>query len=223
MVQTPLILLAEPATSDAIRRKANEVVARAEYQLDEGLSEESQTLWLMLLRTLLRPFVWLSDVMGGLPAFMQVMVIILLVIVVLALMTHIIWSIVAAARGKRRGNQTAGAGTVRESDPKELEAAAERAATKGNYLEGIRLLFRASLIRIERAQKRKLRVGITNRELIRRYRNSSLAEPLARLIDVIDRKWFGDEDCHAVDFESCLNDQLTIRQLTGAAHNALRA
>ncbi|MEO2035188.1 MAG: hypothetical protein ABGZ35_24175, partial [Planctomycetaceae bacterium] len=120
MVQTPLILLAEPATSDAIRRKATEVVSRAEYQLDEGLSEESQTLWLMLLRTLLRPFVWLSDVMGGLPAFMQVMVIILLLIVVLALMTHIIWSIVAAARGKRRGNQTAGAGTVRESDPKEL-------------------------------------------------------------------------------------------------------
>ena len=100
MVQTPLILLAEPATSDAIRRKATEVVSRAEYQLDEGLSEESQTLWLMLLRTLLRPFVWLSDVMGGLPAFMQVMVIILLLIVVLALMTHIIWSIVAAAREK---------------------------------------------------------------------------------------------------------------------------
>jgi hypothetical protein len=223
MVQTPLILLAEPATSDAIRRKATEVVSRAEYQLDEGLSEESQTLWLMLLRTLLRPFVWLSDVMGGLPAFMQVMVIILLLIVVLALMTHIIWSIVAAARGKTRGHQTAGAGTVRESDPKGLEAAAERAATEGYYLEGIRLLFRASLIRIERAQKRKLRVGITNRELLRRYRNSSLAEPLARLIDIIDRKWFGDEDCHAVDFESCLNDQLTIRQLTGAAHNALRA
>ncbi len=198
-------------------------MARAEYKLDEGLSEESQTLWLMLLRTLLRPFVWLSEVLGGLPTFLQIIVTIVLVIVVIALMSHIIWSIVAAVRGKPRHVQPAGTRTVQESEPKELEAAAERAAANGLYLEGIRLLFRASLVRIERAQKRKLRVGITNRELLRRYRNSSLAEPLARFVDMIDRKWFGDEDCHAVDFESCLNDQLIIRQVTGAAHNALRA
>ena len=222
-VQMPQLVLAKVATPDAIRRKATEVVARTEYQLDEGLTDESQSLWLMLLRTLLRPFVWLSEVLGELPTFLQIIVIIVLVIVVLALMTHIIWSFVAAVRGKPHIDQIAGAGSVRDSDPQELETAAERAATNGLYLEGIRLLFRASLIRIERAQKRRLRVGITNRELLRRYRNSSVAEPLARLVDMIDRKWFGDEDCHAVDFESCLNDQLTIRQLTGGAHNALRA
>ncbi len=208
-------LPAQERSPESIRQTAAEVVARPEFRLDEGMSQESEAIWLLLLKTLFKPILWLFDALGTLPVFLKVIVITVLVVVLVALLTHIIWSVAVALRGRKPLTVSSAAGRQKEPDPAELESAAGQAAIDRRYLDGIRLLLKAALLRIERAQKRKLRVGISNRELLRRYRKSSVGTSLELLIDTVDRKWYGGEDCFAADFERCLIEQNNIRQATG--------
>jgi hypothetical protein len=93
-----------------------------------------------------------------------------------------------------------------------LEQLAERASLAGDYIGGVRLLFRAALRRIELFEHKKLRPGITNRELLRRYRTSPLAAPLARFVETIDLKWYGSLPCERADYEACEIEHDRIRQ-----------
>lgn len=221
--QLPHLLLAQTASPDAIQRKAAEVVNRPEFQTNEGLSEESQAIWQLLLTWLIKPFLWLYKALGGLPPFLKIVVIVVLTIILIALITHIAWSIIVAIRGQEPRLKTAGSSRVQDLDPADLETRAREAAGSERYIEAIRLLFKAALLRIERAQKRKFRAGITNRELLRRYQTSSVGSSLEHLINTIDHKWYGDEDCGATDYESCLSEHHKIRQVTGGMSNDLRS
>ena len=208
---------------DVIRGKAAEIVARAEYHLDQGLDADSRRLWEVILYWIIRPFVWLFNILGELPTELKIVVMIVLGIVCIALITHIVWSLVSAIRGSPKGPRAAGRRPSRHIDPKELESAAKAAAGEGDFLEAIRLLFKAALVRIERSEKKKLRAGMTNRELLQRYARSSLNEPLAGMVDLVDRKWYGTESCESADYAECLQEHSVICRLTRGGPDAVRA
>ena len=217
------MFLATTPPPETIRQKATEVVARPEYQLEQGLDEGTQALWLTILSWILKPFIWLFEALDGLPIAVRILVIIVLAIVAVALMGHIAWSLIAAIRQTPRHRQQTSLEGDRPLDPEELEAAAQSAASGGEHLEAVRLLFRAALRRIEQAEDRKFRLGITNRELLRRYGRSPLFDPLQLFVETIDRKWYGGEVCQPADYEQCREGHVRIRTLTQGGTDALRA
>lgn len=208
------MLLAAAPSAEAIRRKAAEVVSRPDYQLEQGLDEGTQSLLLTFLLWILKPFVWLFEAMEGLPIGLRVLFIILLSVIAIALIAHIVWTLVSAIRQTPGREPRTLADRDQPADPAELESAARAAETAGEHLEAVRLLFRAALLRIEAAEKKKLRVGITNRELLRRYRTSALGDPLQLFVETIDRKWYGGEVCEQSDFDECRQGYLEIQSLT---------
>ena len=215
-------LLATSPQPETIRQKAAEVVARPEYQLEQGLNEETEAFWITILSWLLKPIVWLFEALDGLPIPVRILVIVVLLVLAVALTVHIVWTLIASIRqGGRRGLKRP-LSQDEPADPEELEAAAQGAEEDGQHLEAIRLLFRAALLRIERAEEKRLRAGLTNRELMRRYRSSPLRDPLQLLVETIDRKWFGGETCESADYQRCRDEHGRIRVLTQGGPDALR-
>ena len=208
---------------DVIRRKAQEVVARPDYQLDQGLSDESQALWLTVLSWILKPFFWVFQALDGLPIPLRILVVILLFVVLVGLVIHMIWSFTAAIRGSKMDGLAAGKSREQILDPRQLERLAEQTAMEGRYLEAVRHLFKAALVRIEQSETKKLRVGITNRELLRRYQKSPLLTPLSRLVEIVDRKWYGTELCESADYEVCRLQHSSICEVLQGRRHAVGA
>jgi hypothetical protein len=200
---------------ETIRQKAEEVVARPDYQLDTQLDPESLGLWIRLLLWLLTPLRWLFRSMEGMPDFLRWIVVITLTIILVLLLAHIVWTFIRAVRGtprRRFVQQSRG----QEQTVEHWEQEARNAASCGDFILAVRYLFLASLRRIERAEKRKLRRGITNRELIRRYRASPLCEPLNCMVETIELKWYGHETCRETDFERCREEYARVCRLIPA-------
>lgn len=210
-------------SNEVIRQTAAEVVARPDYELDQGLDENSRSLLMMLLSWVMKPFIWLFQTMGGLPTAVKVLVIAILVVVLVALIAHIVYSIISAIKGTKRIRNGSLAVRERPLNPVDLEESAKAAAGQGHYVEAIRMLFKAALVRIEQAEKKKFRAGITNREILKRYRKSSLADPLGRIIHLVDRKWYGDEPCGQTDFDICISEHQSICLSILRRQDALRA
>jgi hypothetical protein len=208
---------------DVIRQTAAEVVSRKYYDLGEKALSDSPPWWWAILRWLLKPFEWLFVSMEGWPDFVRWTIVILLFVLLLALLAHITYSFVMAIRGpaaRRRGIYTS---THVEIDPASLEQEAERAGKGGDYIGAIRLLFRAALRRIEVAEKKKLRPGFTNRELLRRYRSTPLFGSLERFVETIDQKWYGSGMCLEEDFVTCRSEHARIRQYVQEPRTAIDA
>ncbi|HIK94747.1 MAG TPA: hypothetical protein EYG03_22610 [Planctomycetes bacterium] len=203
-------MLASLKSPETIRQKAAEVVSRPDYQLDLGLDDETQGLWLTVLSWILKPIVWIYESLHGLPPVLQIIVVVILVVILVALTAHMIWSFVNAIKGSKLGQLAGVQNRERHVDPRHLERSAELAAADGQYVEAVRFLFKAALVRIEQSEKKKLRVGITNRELLRRYQKSPLSGPLAQITDLIDRKWYGTESCEFTDYEVCQSQHVSI-------------
>lgn len=205
------------ASDEEIRRRAAEVLGRDEYRLDRAIDPEAIGIWLRILEWVLQPIAWLFDALSGLPDAIRWLIVVVLMVTLVLLVAHLAWSFVAAIRGvplRRRANDGVKDPQV---TPEQFEQVAGDAAAAGDYITAARVLFQASLLRIERAEAKKLRRGITNRELLRRYRGSPLAEPLGRLIDTIEAKWYGYETCYASDYERCHHDYAQIISLIRGA------
>lgn len=198
---------------DEIRDVAREVVARPYYELGDGPPPDtSPPFWLELVRWLLTPFKWLYDAMEGMPDFVRWIIVVGMVLLCIALIAHIVYTFVRAIQGPLPGRSRKYVTAAAEINPAELEEQAVIVGHQGQYIEAIRLLFRASLRRIELAEKKKLRPGCTNRELLRSFRASPMAGPLGRFVEMLERKWYGNEPCERADFVACLADNAAIRQ-----------
>lgn len=212
MTFSPYSLLATLPDAEIIRKKAAEVVARPEFQLDSGSERETFTLWIRLVRWLISPFVWLSKMLQGLPSPLWWLVVIVLSLVLLALIAHISWTLYSAIKnpGRRRSAAVTNVPTATAED---LERAAFEAEAVGDFIGMIRLLFRAGLRRIEKAEDKPIRRGITNYELLKRYRKSPLFEPLEWFVDTIDSKWYGHDVCVSEDCSAGRKEYSRIREL----------
>jgi hypothetical protein len=191
---------------EQLRDKAAEIVAGPDYRLNQGTSDSGWMLALILeiLEWILAPFFWLFRLTEGLPDFLRWLIVFGCAVILILLIVHIVYTFVSAIRGEKRIRDP-GFGARRTTiDPHEFERLAREAGTRGDYITAVRFLFRASILRLELAEKKANRPGMTNRELIRRYRDRpKLLASLMQFVEMIDRKWYGDESCSVADYSSC--------------------
>jgi len=212
---SPLLLayggaaLPEP---DVIRRTADEVIRRPEFQLTPV--RDFSPIWEWLWR-LIEPILGFFGRLWDISPALAVVFVVVLVIVLVALVAHIMYAFARAISG---GKGLAGIGPLgrRRTDPSQLESDADEAARRGDFIQAVRLLFRAALVRLEHRQNREPRPGITNREYLRRYRDSAVFEALRQFVDVIDAKWYGYGTCDAADYDRCRQAHALIRGAAGA-------
>jgi hypothetical protein len=197
--------------SDAIREAAKEVISRSHYELD-GPTRDTTRFWLELIEWLFTPFVWLFESLEGWPEFLRWIVVVVSFIICIALIAHIIYTFVRAIRGPMERHARNYVVARRDVDPSELENQAEAIGTSGDYIGAIRLLFRAALRRIELAEKKPMRPGCTNRELLRRYNASPILGALSHFVKTIDLKWYGGAPCDQSDYLTCRGEHAKIRE-----------
>jgi hypothetical protein len=130
----------------------------------------------------------------------------LCVVICVALIAHIIYTLIKAVSDPTIRRRLQLDSTSREIDPDEIERDAELVGAQGDYIGAVRLLFRAALRRLEIFEKKKFRPGITNREVVRRYRASPVAESLTRFVNTIELKWYGQLPCEQDDYLTCRNE-----------------
>lgn len=207
-----LVTLAVLPDSAQIRAKAAEVVARPDFQLDSQVDHESMGVWLRAIFWLLNKLRAFVDFLNSLPSPLWWMVVIGMTIICLLLIGHVVWTFAGLLSGNRR-RKSGAVLTDSGVDADELERKANQAEANGDYIGAIRMLFRAGLVRIEKYQRKPIRRGITNWELLRRYRSSPFFEPLQSFVGTIDAKWYGHDDCVKDDCQLCRTEYVRICNL----------
>jgi hypothetical protein len=209
--------LPDPQT---VRQTARDVLARPEYRLDaaQDFTDVIAEFWALIRRIIEAIQYWFA-LLYAMSAILAIAIVLALVISVCLLLGHIGWTLVTVVRGDRRAFDALADLSRRKVDPAELAREADDAGARGNYILGVRLLYRACLARLEQAEEKPFRPGATNREHLNRYRATPLYDWLARLVSVIDLKWYGDEPCLASDFAECRDAYERISLLArGRAH-----
>ena len=103
----------------------------------------------------------------------------------------------------------------KQLDPARLEEEAEHTAQQHDYIGAVRLLFRATVLRLEQRAGRTARPGTTNREYLSRYCATNFIDALRQFVDVIDAKWYGHGLCDADDYQRCRQAHALIRSAIG--------
>lgn len=199
--------------AEVIRETAQEVIQRPEYRLEPSVDTTPLLLrlFLQILEWILTPFKWLFESLEGIPEPLRWVVVIALAVVLAVLVTHIVYTLFAAMRlPQRKGAAKFGKQTA-ELSPEQLESEAETAVAREDYILAVRLLFRASMLRLQSKAKRRFRPGMTNREYLRRYRKTGVFEELQLFVDTIDVAWYGTSPCTADDYARCHSAHREIR------------
>jgi Domain of unknown function (DUF4129) len=209
--------LPDPQT---VRQTARDVLARPEYRL-EAPSDFSDAVaeFLALIRRVFDTIHRWFNLLYEMSPLLALSVVVAMVICVCLLLGHILWTLVAVVRRDQRGLDALADLSRRQVDPAELAQEADVAGAQENYILGVRLLYRACLARLEQAEEKPFRPGATNREHLNRYRATPFYDWLARLVSIIDLKWYGEEPCRASDFAECRDAYEHITLLArGRAH-----
>ncbi len=206
-----------PATfppPERIRELAGEVLARPYYRLDTDRPEPPS--WLGdFFRTIIDWLEPVAEAIGGLFAVSEVVgwiVIILLFALMLGLIAHIIYSFLSLGRRIERG-AVLPRDAEKVLDPEVWEQRAQAAIAAGDPLGAVRALLRASMLRLDRASRRPMRRGATNREWLGRFRSSPVHDPLRVLASTVEAKWYGHEPCTVDDYASCAAAHARIVEL----------
>jgi hypothetical protein len=195
-------------SEEQLRNTLHEVLSRSDYQTGTPSepSEGMLSLLATLLRWLLTPFRWIFEMTEGLPDFLRWVIVVVLSVVLVAVFVHMAWTLIQAMGGGRRTQR----GIALPSDMAhtelsvaELEQAAEQAAVQGELIEAVRYLFRATLTSLSEREKKRFRRGMTNRQYLQHYRDTSLSTPLQVFVSTIELKWYGDEPCDNQDYDHC--------------------
>ncbi len=152
------------------------------------------------LDNLFKPILDAFGVLFDISPFLAWAVVLALLVIAIALIVHVVYSFRSALQGRTRKTVAPEGSRNRTASPLDWEKAADLASENGNYTKGLRCLFRACLIRLEQAKGGRVRPGTTNREYLRRYRNTPAADPLSLMVQLIDSKWYGGEPCNEKEF-----------------------
>ena len=208
---------------ETIQKTAQEVLARPYYKLEVSPYEYDFSLLKPIVRfigTILRPFQYAFAALRAISPVLAWIFIIVLCLLLAGLIAHIIYSFkVALAKRKHRGGLAAAQKEMAD-EPAEWEKKAGESAASGDYISALRYLFRACLLRLERAHKRPLRRGATNREYLGFFRKSSAYGPLSFFVEMIDYKWYGGDSCTLENYQEGKNAHLQILSLEGRTAHA---
>lgn len=202
------------SSAEDVRRVSQEVLSRSYYKLEEGSRLDSGSflagLWDALANFLGRIFRFLGSLWDMSPV-LAILVMIGLTIVLVLLIVHIVWTLKRVVRDGRRPESDGSSQPPEWGDPGGWEARARAAAAAGRHVEAVRHLLRAAFIRLERFHKKRLQLGTTNREYLRKFGVGAMAEPLGVLVETIDRKWYGLGICDGSDYGACSRAYENIR------------
>ncbi len=212
-----IALLAALPPPEEIRRTAMDVLGRPEYAPDPAGDAQRGLVGLLLEggAWLIDRFNDLTHVLEALPVWLQWVIKVVLSVVLMLIAAHVMYTLAKAVRAPRRGPTTPEEGS-RVQRPDVLERQADEAVGRREFIAAVRLLFRASVLRLENLEKRVNRPGATNRELLRRYRATPVFESLQLFVETIDAKWYGEQPCGEVDYSACLDAYRNLTRL--AAH-----
>src|SRR5690606_24827739 len=149
---------------EQIKQAAQEVIQRSEYDLSRGDSASRVRLVEKIaefIRDLFRPFSSALDSLHDASPVAWWIVVILLILVLIALVTHIIWSVYRAFRRKQQLVAPEEEIDTRETAPDYWEERARQAAEARDYVSAMRFLLQSSLMHLEHAASSRLRRGAT--------------------------------------------------------------
>lgn len=194
--------------AESIRQTAGEVLAKDEYDLGRVTDREPGIIW-EFLSWIWEKIVAFSHLMQGFPAPLRWLLYLVLTALLVLLVWHIGYTLSRGLRVRDRAPRATQRG--RSRDPRELERLAEEAFGRNDYVEAVRLLFRAAILRLENAEQRPNRPGLTNRELLRRYRATPVHSSLRQFVDVLDLAWYGGHECRLADYQACREAHAVVR------------
>lgn len=212
-----------PPNPETIRQKAEEIVQRSEYQIDRetGMGDAIIDLMIWIGEWLIYPFKWLFNAMEGLPEGFRWVVVIGLFIVLIALVGHLLYTLVTVLRPTTRKAKFASAlSATRKLSAKEFEDLAQEAFAQHDYIAAVRFLFRASLVHLQTVEGRPFSPGLTNRQYVRRYRKSPFVGALQSFVDIIDTGWYGNGVCREEEYLRCQEAYAEIRRQTKVGSHA---
>jgi hypothetical protein len=186
---------------EVIRQTAEDVIQRPHFDLQP--SEYDLTVLSRIrdfLENLFEPVLDAFGVLFDISPFLAWAVVLALLVVAIALIVHVVYSFRSAIHGRKHKTATPEESRNRTANPLDWEKAAEAASENEDYTKGLRCLFRACLIRLEQANRGRVRPGTTNREYMQRYRNTPAADPLSLMVQLIDSKWYGGEPCNEEEY-----------------------
>lgn len=195
-------------TEEQLRSTLQDVLSRSDYQTGSPSEPSEGMLQILatLLRWLLTPFRWLFEMTAGLPDFLRWTIVVVLSVILIAIFVHMAWTlyyVMTGGRRPRRGIALPSDEADVELSVSDLEQAAEMAVDQGAFIEAVRFLFRATLARLAKREKRRFRRGMTNRQFLKHFRDTSISPPLNVLVTTIELKWYGDEPCENRDYDDC--------------------
>jgi len=203
------------ASPESIREATQQVLTSGDYHLDRE-DNPLQPLWERIRETIfsvLESIANFFSFLQGLPGFLQWIIISALFVILALLVAHIIYSVIVAMRPGRNPRAKLSELAEHRDDPRQWESLAVQMADEARYVEGARLLLRASLFRLEDYFDRPFRRATTNREYLRKYRKLPVLDAVKQLVDTIDRKWYGEESCDRDDYDRCSRSHLQILEL----------
>ncbi|MBL9161755.1 MAG: DUF4129 domain-containing protein [Planctomycetaceae bacterium] len=193
-----------PAPDD-IRDTARLVLERPEFQVETPPPGGEQLLQFLewLIRLLLRPFVWLFNAMEGFPEPLRWLVVVALFLLLIALLGHIFYTVFSVLRSPSRKTALIDVARGAELQPADFERLADEAAADRDYIGAVRCLFRAALVSLQQREQRRLRPGITNREILSRLRDARLVDAMRLFVETIDSGWYGRQPCGEGEYRRC--------------------
>lgn len=205
-----LLQLAPLPSPDVIRQKAADVLARRDYVLDPGVDLS----WVKrLIESIVKPFLNMFQSLYDVSPALAWGVSIALLLIGVLLMLHIVYVLRGALQGPRRPMDLSHLDEALEQ-PEAWEQRAAQAASAGDHIGAIRALLRAALLRLEAAHRKAVRHGRTNREYLRRFRDTPAFEPLRCLVEMVDLKWYGGAPCSADDYRAGTDAYTQVQQFS---------
>jgi hypothetical protein len=207
---------------ETVRDAARDVLSRRQYSLEPSgaaidFSEMVFRLIVRIIAAILRAFSALYELSPILAYFVAAALVVSLVL----LLGHIVYTIVGAIRARRRRALGPGEDATRKpADPAELAGEAAAAEARGDHILGVRLLYRACMARLEQLEGKRFRPGATNREHLQRYRSTPFHDCLVPFVTIIDRKWYGCEPCLTSDFDACRHAWQRVCDLSNRSAHA---
>lgn len=191
--------------ADEIRDTARLVLERPEFEVESAPPGGVELLQFLewLIRLLLKPFVWLFNAMEGFPDPLRWLIVIALFILLVGLIGHIFYTLFSVLRPVSRTTKLDDVVARREMSAADFEKLADEAAAERDYIGAIRCLFRAALASLQHREQRRLRPGITNREVLAKLRDARLIEAVRLLVETIDAGWYGRQPCGEGEYRRC--------------------
>lgn len=191
--------------ADEIRDTARLVLERPEFQVETAPPGGEQLLQFLewLIRLLLTPFIWLFNAMEGFPDPLRWLIVIGLFVLLIALLGHIFYTVFSVLRPPSRKTTLVDVARGNELQPADFEKLADEAAADRDYIGAVRCLFRAALVRLQQREQRRLRPGITNREILSRLRDARLVDAMRLFVETIDAGWYGRQPCGEGEYRRC--------------------